>query len=108
MIPSHLLHSCKGVAVISIIKAGFIWTGRAGSGIVIAKLQDGSGRWSAPSAIGTAGVGVGLQIGAQITDCVFLLNTADAVKAFSKGGNVTVFLFNIAGWKFKCIGWTCW
>lgn len=33
-----------------------------GSGIVIARLPDGS--WSAPSCIGTGGVGFGLQIGA--------------------------------------------
>lgn len=39
-----------------------MWSGRMGSGIVIARLPDGS--WSAPSCIGTGGVGFGLQIGA--------------------------------------------
>lgn len=33
---------------------------------------------------------MGLSIGASLTDCVFLLNTDSAVKAFSKGGNVTL------------------
>jgi lipid-binding SYLF domain-containing protein len=46
--------------------------------------------WTAPSAIGTAGVGFGGQIGAEVTDYVIILNTADAVKAFSHGGNVTL------------------
>ncbi|KAL5035587.1 hypothetical protein RTP6_003261 [Batrachochytrium dendrobatidis] len=46
--------------------------------------------WSAPSAIGTAGMGVGGQIGAEITDFVIILNTDDAVRAFSMGGNVTI------------------
>ena len=45
------------------------------------------------SAIGTAGAGFGAQIGAQLTDCVFILNTADAVRAFSHGGNVTLVPF---------------
>lgn len=35
-----------------------------------------------------AGVGVGAQFGAQISDCVFILNTDQSVKAFSTG-NVT-------------------
>ncbi|KAJ3396321.1 hypothetical protein HDU92_003380 [Lobulomyces angularis] len=87
-IPKKILENAKGVAVISILKAGFGWSGRAGSGLVVARLGDG--RWSAPSCIGVAGVGFGAQIGAQLTDCVFILNTPDAVKAFSHGGNVTV------------------
>lgn len=46
--------------------------------------------WSAPSAIATGGVGFGAQVGADITDVVLILNTDDAVKAFAKGGNVTI------------------
>lgn len=62
--------------------------GKAGSGLVIARLP--TGEWSAPSCIGTAGVGWGLQIGADITDFVIVLNNDEAVRAFSLGGNVTV------------------
>jgi lipid-binding SYLF domain-containing protein len=51
-------------------------------------LPDGS--WSAPSCIATGGVGWGLQIGADITDFVIVLNSEDAVRAFSLGGNVTI------------------
>lgn len=43
----------KGIAVFTIVKAGFVFSGKAGSGIVIARLPDGS--WSAPSCIATAG-----------------------------------------------------
>jgi len=35
-------------------------------------------------------VGWGLQIGADITDFVIVLNSEDAVRAFSLGGNVTI------------------
>ncbi|KAI8825313.1 uncharacterized protein EV422DRAFT_554064, partial [Fimicolochytrium jonesii] len=87
MIPSKVIANAKGIAVITILKAGFLWSGRAGSGIVVAKLPDG--RWSAPSAIAAGGAGFGAQIGAQLTDCVFILNNEAAVKAFSHGGNLT-------------------
>ncbi|KAJ3006569.1 hypothetical protein HKX48_009585 [Thoreauomyces humboldtii] len=87
-IPPSIIAKAKGIAVITILKAGFVWTGRAGSGIVVAKLPDGT--WSAPSAIAAAGAGFGAQIGAQLTDCVFILNNEAAVKAFSHGGNLTL------------------
>ncbi|PVV04047.1 hypothetical protein BB560_001464 [Smittium megazygosporum] len=88
VVPRDILDRCKGIAVLTVIKGGFIWSGRAGSGLVIARLPDGS--WSAPSAIGTAGVGVGGQIGAELTDFLMILNTSSAVKAFSHGGNLTL------------------
>lgn len=86
---SHLTcESVLGLAIFSVLKAGFMFSGKAGSGIVIARLPDGS--WSAPSCIATGGVGWGLQIGADITDFVIVLNSEDAVRAFSMGGNVTI------------------
>ncbi|KAJ3236822.1 hypothetical protein HDU78_004429 [Chytriomyces hyalinus] len=87
LIPPHIIANAKGVAVLTIVKAGFIWSGRAGTGLVVARLPDG--RWSAPSAIAAGGAGVGAQIGAEVTDSVFILNSESAVKAFSHGGNVT-------------------
>lgn len=86
-IPPYVLENCKGLAIISIGKAGFILSGRGGSGIVIAKMPTG---WSAPTSIGIGGGGFGFQIGAQITDFVLVLNTDSAVEAFSKGGNVSL------------------
>jgi lipid-binding SYLF domain-containing protein len=35
-------------------------------------------------------VGWGLQIGAQVTEFVFVLNTREAVRAFSRDGNVKI------------------
>ncbi|KAG0249481.1 hypothetical protein BG011_009264 [Mortierella polycephala] len=88
VIPSDILIKAKGLAIFTVIKAGFLFSGRAGAGIVVARLEDGS--WSAPSAIGTGGMGFGGQIGAEITDFVIVLNTRSAVKSFSSGGNVTL------------------
>lgn len=55
---------------------------------MVARLDDGT--WSAPSAIGTGGMGFGGQIGAELTDFVIILNNRAAVKSFSQGGNVTL------------------
>ncbi|KAI8897581.1 SH3 domain-containing YSC84-like protein 1 [Globomyces pollinis-pini] len=88
VIPANILGSAKGIAVMSIVKAGLGVSGRAGSGLVIVRLP--SGDWSAPSAIGTAGVGIGWQMGAEITDHVIILNTDDAVKAFTSGSSVNL------------------
>jgi hypothetical protein len=51
-------------------------------------LADGS--WSAPSAIGTVGGGFGGQIGFELTDFVFILNDASAVKTFAQVGSLTL------------------
>lgn len=87
-IPKVVLQRARGLAIFQVLKAGFMFSGKAGSGLVIARLPDGS--WSAPSCIATGGLGWGLQIGADITDFVVVLNSEEAVRAFSMGGNVTV------------------
>lgn len=86
--PTNITLLNPGLAIFQVLKAGFVFSGKAGSGLVIARLPDGS--WSAPSCIATGGLGWGLQIGADITDFVIVLNSEDAVRAFSLGGNVTI------------------
>lgn len=78
----------QGLAIISVFKAGFLGSGRFGSGIVVARLADGT--WSAPSAIGTLGGGFGGQIGFELTDFVFILNDSRAVKTFAQAGSITL------------------
>lgn len=57
-IPARLLEEAKGVAVLTVIKGGFGLAGAEfGTGLVVARL--GGERWSAPSAIGTAGLSWG-------------------------------------------------
>lgn len=86
-IPRSVLRDARGLAILNVVKAGFIFSGRGGTGVVIARVGKG---WSAPSAIGTGGAGFGLQIGAQVSEFVIVLNTWEAVRAFSRGGNVTL------------------
>ncbi|EPZ37044.1 DUF500-domain-containing protein [Rozella allomycis CSF55] len=88
LIPQSLLVSAKGFAIITVLKGGFLFSGRLGSGIVVAKLPDGS--WSAPSAIGLASVGDGGQIGGELVELFILLMSDDAVKAFMHSGNLSL------------------
>ncbi|KAF2263109.1 DUF500-domain-containing protein [Lojkania enalia] len=87
IIPPSVLANAKGLAILTVFKAGFLGTARFGSGVVVARLADGS--WSAPSAIGTIGGGFGGQIGFELTDFVFILNDANAVKTFAQAGSIT-------------------
>lgn len=86
-IPPAVMRDAKGVAIFTITKAGFVVSGRGGTGVVLARTENG---WSAPSAIGTGGLGVGFQAGVQVSEHVIILNTPEAVKAFSRGSNFTL------------------
>ncbi|KAJ5856320.1 uncharacterized protein N7529_010264 [Penicillium soppii] len=88
VIPPEILAGAKGLAILTVLKAGFLGSGRFGSGVVVARLADGT--WSAPSAIATAGAGIGGQIGFELTDFVFILNDAAAVRTFSQFGTLTL------------------
>lgn len=88
VIPPDVLKRAKGLAIITVLKAGFLFSGRAGSGVIVARLKDGT--WSAPSAIAMAGAGAGGMVGVELTDFVFILNSPEAVKSFSEFGTVTL------------------
>jgi lipid-binding SYLF domain-containing protein len=86
-IPGRVIRNAKGLAIITVVKVGFGISGKGGQGVVVARTGRG---WSGPSFVGTGGAGWGPQIGAQVTDFVFVLNSNRAVRAFSRDGNVTL------------------
>lgn len=86
-IPSAVLRDAKGLAILTVTKAGFVLSGRGGTGVVLARTEKG---WSGPSAIGTGGLGVGFQAGLQVSEYVLVLNTQEAIKSFAKGNNITL------------------
>jgi lipid-binding SYLF domain-containing protein len=86
-IPRSVMRNAKGLAIVTVVKAGFIFSGKAGHGVVVARTGNG---WSGPSFVGTGGAGWGLQAGVQSTDYVFVLNNNAAVRAFSRDGNATL------------------
>ncbi|KAJ9143388.1 DUF500 and UBA/TS-N domain-containing protein [Pleurostoma richardsiae] len=81
-IPSKVISRAAGLAIFTTARAGFHVTGATGSGVLIARLQDGS--WSAPSGIQVHSVGAGFVIGADIYDCVVVINTKEALEAFTR------------------------
>lgn len=88
-IPARLLEQAKGVAVMTVAKGGFGIAGfEFGTGLVVARIGDDQ-QWSAPCAIGAAGMSWGALIGAQVSDHVFLLMTDAAVELmFTNDGNL--------------------
>ncbi|CAH0482363.1 unnamed protein product [Peronospora belbahrii] len=79
-IPIAMLEKAHGLAIMTIVKAGFLLVGKVGTGIVLSRLSDGS--WSAPSAIGTIGLGGGFQIGGEIVEVMIILGSPAAVEVF--------------------------
>ncbi|MDB6072886.1 MAG: hypothetical protein JWO89_526 [Verrucomicrobiaceae bacterium] len=81
-IPRHIMRDAKGLAILSVVKGGFIFSGKYGKGVVVTRSGKG---WAGPSFIRTTGIGFGPQVGGQVTDVVLVLNTKEAVRAFTSG-----------------------
>ncbi|KKP02830.1 hypothetical protein THAR02_05060 [Trichoderma harzianum] len=80
-IPPRIISKAVGLAIFTTLRAGFQISGATGSGILIARLPDGS--WSPPSGIQLHSVGGGFQIGLDIYDCVCVINNREALAAFT-------------------------
>ena len=87
-IPAKLIERAKGLAFLTVVRASAGIGFEIGTGLAIArlryskvkgKLNSRNNAWSAPNAIGTVGVSWGAQLGAQVSDHVFLLMTDEAV-----------------------------
>ncbi|CAJ2510513.1 Uu.00g133220.m01.CDS01 [Anthostomella pinea] len=92
-IPKAAITNAKGLAIFTTFRAGLHISGAGGSGIVLARLPDGS--WSPPSGFLVHTLGAGIMAGLDIYDCVCVLNTPSAVDAFTKprlslGGEIAV------------------
>ncbi|KAF4840876.1 SH3 domain-containing protein [Colletotrichum siamense] len=92
-IPSKVINKAVGLAIFTTFRAGFQFSGATGSGVLIARLPDGS--WGPPSGIQVHAVGAGFMIGADIHDTVLIINSREALNAFlgnrvSLGSDVAV------------------
>lgn len=87
-IPQDLLRNARAIAVIpDMIKAGFIFGGRRGEGLISVKSPDGT--WSNPSFITMTGGSVGFQAGVSSTDVVLIFRTQRGVDSIV-GGKFTL------------------
>jgi lipid-binding SYLF domain-containing protein len=83
-----MIQNALGLAFVRASKVVLGLSFHFGSGIVISRLEDGS--WSAPSAIGMYGAGLGLQFGLEVADYIFIIQTSDALDHFRRGTNYTL------------------
>jgi lipid-binding SYLF domain-containing protein len=89
-IPAKLLADAQGVAIIpNVIKAGFIFGGRGGTGVVYGRNKDGS--WGDPVFVHLGGASVGFQVGVESTDVVLVFRDRKSLDRILDGkGKVTL------------------
>ena len=91
-IPNEVIKRAKGLAIFTTMRTGLWVSGAGGSGILVARKEDGD--WSPPSGILLHTAGLGFLVGVDIYDCVVVINTDKALDAFTKirctlGGEVS-------------------
>ena len=83
-IPDQLLHDAQAIAVFpDVVKAGLVFGGRHGRGLVSVRAADGT--WSNPSFIRITGGSVGWQVGVQSADVVLFFRTEQGVANLVNG-----------------------
>jgi lipid-binding SYLF domain-containing protein len=79
-IPAQVIKNAKALAIFTTMRTGLWMSGAGGSGILIAKKEDGT--WSPPSGIMLHTAGLGFMVGIDIYDCVVVINSTQALEAF--------------------------
>ncbi|MCU0975447.1 MAG: lipid-binding SYLF domain-containing protein [Steroidobacteraceae bacterium] len=86
--PDWLLQRAEGIAILpQVVKAGVVFGGRGGTGVLLVRQPDG--RWSNPLFIGIGAGSFGWQFGVQATDMVFVFTTRRSVEGIA-GGKLTL------------------
>ena len=91
-IPTSVIKKAKGLAIFTTMRTGLWISGAGGSGVLVARQDNGD--WSPPSGILLHTAGLGFLIGVDIYDCVVVINSEKALEAFTKirctlGGEVS-------------------
>ncbi|KAJ7292268.1 hypothetical protein O6H91_10G038900 [Diphasiastrum complanatum] len=79
-IPNVVLRGAKGLAIITVVKAGLMFTYKVGTGLVVARRSDGT--WSAPSAIASFGIGWGAQVMEGLLHATLIVAAKEHLLAF--------------------------
>ncbi|KAL2826541.1 hypothetical protein BJY01DRAFT_229681 [Aspergillus pseudoustus] len=87
-IPRKFLENAKGLVIFSVFELGMMRSIRFGSGVVVARLPNGT--WSAPSAIATGKLSSRGQFGMEHTEYVYVLNSEIAVERFLEAKTFTL------------------
>lgn len=81
-IPQKVIENAVGLAIFTTMRTGLWISGAGGSGVLVARQEDGS--WSPPSGIMLHTAGLGFLVGVDIYDCVLVINNRKALEAFTK------------------------
>ncbi|CAN9121407.1 unnamed protein product [Alternaria alternata] len=81
-IPQRVFQNCVGLAIFTVMRSGFSISTAGGSGVVIARKEDGD--WSPPSGIHVQTLGLGFMVGIDIYDCIVVINSYEALKSFNR------------------------
>jgi lipid-binding SYLF domain-containing protein len=83
-IPQDLLRNAKAIVVVpDVIKAGLVFGGRHGKGLVSVRSADGT--WSNPVFVSLTGGSIGFQAGISSTDVVLVFRTERGVDSLVNG-----------------------
>jgi len=95
-IPAEILRQSKALAIVNQVKGGLILGLQYGYGVVLARRDDGS--WSIPVFIKAGEASLGLQLGGQRTETIYVLMDKDTVRRLFDGRvNIGVDARAIAG-----------
>lgn len=78
----NLFQDCKGIILISAIESAVLFSGAAGTGIMMTK-DEKTGEWSAPCACGLAAYTYGLSFGAMLKDVIIFAMDDHSVDSFT-------------------------
>lgn len=83
-IPPTILAEAHGVVILPrLVKAGFVFGGRGGHGVVLTRGRDGA--WSGPTFVSLLGASIGFQVGVESADVILVFRTRESLDRLLAG-----------------------
>jgi lipid-binding SYLF domain-containing protein len=82
-IPASVIKNAVGLAIFTTMRTGWLFGGSGGAGVLIGRNPE-TREWSPPSGIQTQNISFGFLAGVDIYDTVLVINTYEALGAFTK------------------------
>jgi len=100
LIHFQAIRNARGLAIFTVMRAGLHWSGAGGSGVLVSKMPNG--QWSPASGILIHTLGWGFVAGADIYDCVCVINNDRGMEGFTRvrctlGGEVSAAVGPLGG-----------
>ncbi|KIX95029.1 uncharacterized protein Z520_09339 [Fonsecaea multimorphosa CBS 102226] len=82
-IPASVIKNAVGLAIFTTMRTGWLFGGSGGAGVIVGRHPE-TREWSPPSGIQTQNLSFGFLAGVDIYDTVLVINTYEALGAFTK------------------------